>query len=217
METEALIDVRVETPGPALAGDLGLPPDAKGIVLFAHGSGSGRKSPRNREVAATFRSRGIATMLFDLLTPEEEIAEERTRHLRFDVAMLARRLAAATAWTLDHPRTRGLHVGYFGASTGAAAALVAAAAAKQVVRAVVSRGGRPDLAGESLANVEAPTLLLVGGADGPVIDLNQQALDELRCPKELVIVPGATHLFDEPGTLEEVARLAGDWFERHLV
>ena len=200
-----------------LEGNLVVPDGARGIVLFAHGSGSGRHSPRNRYVAGVLQDAGLATLLIDLLTAEEEAIDERTRHLRFDIGLLAGRLIGATDWLAQRPETRELAIGYFGASTGAAAALVAAAERPRVVRAVVSRGGRPDLAGAALARVRAPTLLIVGGDDTQVIELNRQALAQLgAAEKELVIVPGATHLFEEPGTLEEVARLAAAWFARHL-
>jgi putative phosphoribosyl transferase len=200
-----------------LEGELSLPTRASGIVLFAHGSGSSRHSPRNRFVAETLQSRGIATLLMDLLTTSEEEIDRRTALLRFNISLLARRLAGATTWTLRQPDLRGLSVGYFGASTGAAAALVAAAQLSGTVAAVVSRGGRPDLAADALGSVVAPTLLIVGGNDGPVIDLNEQALAELGCSeKKLFIVPGATHLFEEPGALEEVARVAAEWFSRHF-
>jgi len=200
-----------------LEGDLSLPPHPCGIVLFAHGSGSSRRSPRNRYVAETLQSKGIATLLMDLLTESEEQIDQRTSQLRFNIRLLAKRLAGATTWTLRQPDLRGLSVGYFGASTGAAAALVAAAQLSGAVAAVVSRGGRPDLAGDALGSVVAPTLLIVGGHDGPVIDMNEQALAELGCSdKKLIIIPGATHLFEEPGALEEVSRVAGDWFSRHF-
>jgi len=200
-----------------LEGDLSLPPHPCGIVLFAHGSGSSRRSPRNRYVAETLQSQGIATLLMDLLTESEEEIDQRTSQLRFNIRLLAKRLAGATTWTLRQPDLRGLSVGYFGASTGAAAALVAAAQLSGAVAAVVSRGGRPDLAGDALGSVVAPTLLIVGGHDGPVIDMNEQALAELGCSdKKLIIIPGATHLFEEPGALEEVSRVAGDWFSRHF-
>jgi len=200
-----------------LEGNLGLPAHPCGIVLFAHGSGSSRLSPRNRFVAETLQSRGIATLLMDLLTASEEEIDQRTSQLRFNIRLLAKRLAGATTWTLRQPDLRGLSVGYFGASTGAAAALVAAAQHSGAIAAIVSRGGRPDLAGDALASVVAPTLLIVGGNDGPVIDLNEQALAQLGCSeKKLVIVPGATHLFEEPGALEEVASLAAEWFSRHF-
>jgi pimeloyl-ACP methyl ester carboxylesterase len=203
--------------GVVLRGDLEVPRGAMGLVLFAHGSGSSRFSPRNRAVAAELRRARLATLLLDLLTGEEERVDALTSHLRFDIPLLATRLVLATQWAQQQPETRFLPAGYFGASTGAAAALVAAAALRDVVHAVVSRGGRPDLAGRVLANVDAPTLLIVGGMDAPVIDLNRAALRVLRGAGELTIVPGATHLFEEPGALEEVARLAGAWFGLHLV
>jgi putative phosphoribosyl transferase len=200
----------------ALDADLGMPPEPIGLVLFAHGSGSSRLSPRNRHVARLLNEAGFATVLADLLTPAEESIDERTRELRFDIELLAQRLAAAAAWLAAQQETRGLPLGYFGASTGAAAALLAAARRPDAVRAVVSRGGRPDLAGAALARVRAPTLLIVGGADVPVITLNRQALAQLRCEKDLVIVPDATHLFEEPGALEAVAARAREWFLQHL-
>ena len=208
----------VEVPaGPVeLAGNLSVPEEAGGVVLFAHGSGSGRHSPRNRHVARTLEEAGLATLLIDLLTPDEEEADRESGHLRFDVGLLARRLAGATHWLRQNPDTRDLPVGYFGASTGAGAALVAAAERPREVGAVVSRGGRPDLAGDALPLVEAPTLLIVGSDDETVIRMNEEALGRLRAEKRLEIVPGAGHLFEEPGTLEEVARLAADWFTRHL-
>ncbi len=199
-----------------LEGNLGMSKDSRGIVLFAHGSGSSRHSPRNRFVAQVLRKSGLATLLIDLLTAEEEAVDIHTAHLRFDIGLLAKRLIGATDWLVQNPETRRLRIGYFGASTGAAAALVAATERTDIVGAVVSRGGRPDLAGPALHHVKAPTLLIVGGNDLPVIDMNREALEQLRSEKELVIVPGATHLFEEPGTLEEVARLATDWFVRHL-
>ncbi len=195
-----------------LHGDFGLPREAKGVVLFAHGSGSGRLSPRNRFVAQTLQQRGLATLLLDLL--EEREADDRRKV--FDIDLLADRLLGATTWLRQRPATADLPLGYFGASTGAGAALQAAARMPEAVAAVVSRGGRPDLAMPWLARVAAPTLLIVGGHDWPVIEMNQEALAKLTCPKELIIVPGATHLFEEPGTLEQVAGHAGDWFERHL-
>jgi dienelactone hydrolase len=211
---ERLVGVAV---GPlALEGNLSLPEEARGIVLFAHGSGSSRHSPRNRHVAQLLNEANLATLLIDLLTSEEEMIDLGTAHLRFDIGLLAERLVVATDWLRHQADTRGLRVGYFGASTGAAAALVAAAARPQVVGAVVSRGGRPDLAGAALARVEAPTLLIVGGKDFRVIELNRAAFTQLRCEKELVIVPGATHLFEEAGALDEVARPARKWFESHL-
>lgn len=203
--------------GVALEGDLGVPTNASGLVLFAHGSGSSRKSPRNAYVARVLRDAGVATLLFDLLTGEEEAVDEATGHLRFDIPFLARRLLAATDWALGEPATGGLAVGYFGASTGAAAALVAAAERPAIVRAVVSRGGRPDLAGDALPRVQAPTLLLVGGADGPVIERNEWAMRRMHAGVELEIVPGASHLFVEPGTLSRVAHRAAEFFARHLV
>jgi pimeloyl-ACP methyl ester carboxylesterase len=199
-----------------LEGDLSIPASAAGIVLFAHGSGSSRRSPRNRFVAAILRQKGLATLLTDLLTATEEAVDERTRHLRFDIGLLARRLGAASDWVAASPLTRDLPVGYFGASTGAAAALVASADRPDAVRAIVSRGGRPDLAGEALRRVRAPTLFIVGGNDVPVIELNRDAMTRMTALTELAIVPGATHLFEEPGTLEEVGRLAADWFSRYL-
>ncbi|HET9109245.1 MAG TPA: alpha/beta family hydrolase [Ktedonobacterales bacterium] len=199
-----------------LEGALGIPTGAQGIVLFAHGSGSSRHSPRNRYVAQALREAGLATLLFDLLTTDEEAVDMMTAQLRFDISLLAERLVSATDWVSANAATRRLKIGYFGASTGAAAALVAAAERPSVVSAIVSRGGRPDLAGDALPRVEAPTLLIVGGLDDIVIELNQQALAQLRAEKRLQIVPGATHLFEEPGTLEQVARLARQWFTRHL-
>jgi dienelactone hydrolase len=204
------------------AGDARLPADmerperASGLVVFAHGSGSSRTSPRNRMVAEALQAQGLATVLMDLLTPEEEDQDRSTARLRFDIPLLAGRLVAAVDHLTGDPSTAGLPIGSFGASTGAAAALVAAARRPNDVRAVVSRGGRPDLAGDDLPSVRAPTLLIVGGADEQVIELNRQALERLGGEVALVIVPGATHLFEEPGALEEVARVAGDWFTRHL-
>ena len=203
--------------GPAeLEGALGVPEGATGVVLFAHGSGSGRRSPRNRYVARVLREAGLATLLIDLLTPEEEAVDIRTGLLRFDIGLLTERLAGATDWLVHNPDTQNSRIGYFGASTGAGAALVAAAKRPREVGAVVSRGGRPDLAEDALPLVKAPTLLIVGGKDVPVIGMNKEALERLRVKKELKIVPGATHLFEEPGALEEVARLAADWFAHHL-
>jgi dienelactone hydrolase len=200
-----------------LEGDLHLPAGAAGIVVFAHGSGSSRHSPRNRYVARVLNRAGLATLLFDLLTGEEEIEDGLTAHLRFDIPLLAGRLAGATDWLSGNPFTRHLRVGYFGASTGAAAALVAAAERPEAIGAVVSRGGRPDLAGDALKGVRAPTLLIVGGRDERVEWLNRLAQAQLRTTSSLVIVPGATHLFEEPGTLEQVASLACRWFQRYLV
>ncbi len=199
-----------------LEGNLDVPEGARGIVLFAHGSGSGRNSPRNRYVAGVLREAGLATLLMDLLTTEEEEADLRTGHLRFDIGLLAQRLAGATDWLTENPLTRNLRIGYFGASTGAGAALVAAAKRQEAVGAVVSRGGRPDLAGDALPLVRAPTLLIIGGDDVPVIRMNREAFARISAQKRLEIIPGATHLFEEPGTLEEVARLAAVWFVRHL-
>jgi len=209
-------EVRVPAGPVTLEGSLVVPHDARGIVLFAHGSGSGRHSPRNRYVARELREAGLATLLIDLLTPEEEEVDLQTRHLRFDIGLLAERLVYATDWLLHNPDTRGLRVSYFGASTGAGAALVAAAGLSETVGAVVSRGGRPDLAGKGLSRVRAPPLLIVGGVDVPVIGMNQEALAQLRARRKLEIVPGATHLFEEPGALKEVARLASEWFIRYL-
>jgi putative phosphoribosyl transferase len=216
MESIDVSPVRVPAGDVMLEGDLSVPAAAHGVVLFAHGSGSSRHSPRNRYVARTLNEAKLATLLLDLLTPEEEAADRRTGHLRFDIGLLADRLIHATDWIARQPRTHQLQVGYFGASTGAAAALVAAAERADVVGAVVSRGGRPDLAGLALTRVRAPTLLIVGGNDDVVIELNREALAQLRCEKSLVIIPGATHLFEEPGALEEVARLARAWFAGHL-
>lgn len=186
------------------------------MVIFAHGSGSSRHSPRNRYIAQELQQAGLATLLFDLLTAEEEQLDDYTRQYRFDIGLLAERLVASSDWLALNPLTRPLEQAYFGASTGAAAALVAAAQLPARVRAVVSRGGRPDLAGDALEKVRAPTLLIVGGWDVEVLRLNQQAFERLNCRKKLVVVPGATHLFEEPGKLEEVARLARDWFAQHL-
>ncbi len=208
--------VRVPVGAVSLDGDLCIPEGAQGLVLFAHGSGSGRHSPRNRYVAGALQERRLATLLIDLLTVEEEVVDMRSGELRFDIGLLAGRLIGATDWLGTNDTTRALRVGYFGASTGAAAALVAAAERPAAVGAVVSRGGRPDLAAEVLPRVQAPTLLIVGGNDVPVIGMNREALALMRAQAQLVIVPGATHLFEEPGALEEVARLAGDWFARYL-
>jgi len=200
-----------------LGGELHLPPDASSLVLFAHGSGSGRHSPRNQFVARTLRKEGkIGTLLFDLLTVEEEKAENHTRHLRFNIPLLAERLVEVTRWALDTVATRDVNVGYFGSSTGAAAALVAAAELSDTVSAVVSRGGRPDLAGDALGHVRAATLLVVGSLDKPVISLNEEAYYLLHCERALRIVPGASHLFEEDGALERVASMAAEWFAGHL-
>jgi putative phosphoribosyl transferase len=208
--------VRIDVGGVALEGNLTIPAGARGLVIFAHGSGSSRFSPRNRYVASVLQAAGLATLLMDLLTADEERVDDVTRELRFDIDFLAERVARAIDWAARAPATRGLAIGCFGSSTGAAAALVAAAARPDHVAAVVSRGGRPDLAGDALARVEAPTLLLVGGEDRVVIGLNREALHALDCEKKLTIVPGATHLFEEPGTLARVAALAAEWFASHL-
>jgi len=208
---------RIPFEGTTLDADLSVPADAKGIVLFAHGSGSSRFSRRNRSVARKLQHAGFATVLLDLLTPEEERAEALTRHLRFDIEMLSVRLATVTNWAVAQIGLDGLPVGYFGASTGAAAKIVAAAALPDLVGAVVSRGGRPDLAGTALEDLRVPTLLIVGGADTVVIGLNQEALGRLRCIARLEIVPRAGHLFEESGALEKVADLACQWFTEYLV
>jgi putative phosphoribosyl transferase len=208
-------DIQIRSSAVQLSGDLTLPEKAQGVVLFAHGSGSSRHSTRNQFVARTIREAGVGTLLFDLLTQDEEAVDARTGHLRFDIGLLASRLIDVTYWIngeLDY-----LRVGYFGSSTGGGAALVAAAELRDNVAAVVSRGGRPDLAGPALPKVKSPTLLIVGGFDYPVIEMNKEALGRMRCEKELKIVPGATHLFEEPGTLEQVASLAAKWFEKYLV
>jgi len=207
-------DVEIRSGAVRLSGDLSIPVGAQGVVLFAHGSGSSRHSPRNQLVARTIREAGVGTLLFDLLTKQEEAVDVHTAHLRFDIGLLAERLIDATYWVkgeFDY-----LNVGYFGSSTGGGAALVAAAELGDSVGAVVSRGGRPDLAGDALPKVMSPTLLIVGALDYPVIEMNKSALARMRCEKEMKIVAGATHLFEEPGTLQEVARLAADWFQRHL-
>jgi putative phosphoribosyl transferase len=210
-------EVLIDLEGVTLEGSLALPADAQGLVLFAHGTGSSRHSPRNRYVAQILQSQRIGTLLFDLLTRHEESVDQYSGELRFDIPFLARRLVRATRWVKSIPEIRDLKIGYFGASTGAGAALVAAAELPEIVCAVVSRGGRPDLAGGALALVHAPTLLVVGGDDKPVIAMNREAVTKLKCPdKKLVIIPGATHLFEEPGTLEAVAKVAADWFTRHF-
>jgi putative phosphoribosyl transferase len=208
--------VKIPTEKVVVEGDLTLPEQCTGIVVFAHGSGSSRHSPRNKHVAKLLQDANIATLLMDLLTIEEEAVDMFTAQLRFDINLLAGRLEGATDWVGENNMTRNLHVGYFGASTGAAAALVAAAKRQSVVKAVVSRGGRPDLAFESLPKVKAPTLLIVGGDDEPVIGMNREAMQKMKTECKLVIVPGATHLFEEPDKLDEVAELARDWFLRHL-
>jgi putative phosphoribosyl transferase len=201
--------------GVVLHGGLELPPAAAAVILFAHGSGSSRHSPRNQYVAGVLHEAGLGTLLFDLLSNEEEAADSYNRELRFDIELLATRLLAATRWVREQPVTASLRLGYFGASTGAAAALIAAAEDEHV-GAVVSRGGRPDLAGNALDRVRAPTLLIVGGADEPVISLNRHAARRLRCEHELEIIPGASHLFEEPGTLDQAATMAARWFAAHL-
>jgi len=199
-----------------LEGELAIPRGAGGVVVFAHGSGSSRHSPRNQFVARVIRESGNGTLLFDLLTTDEEIEDNVTRRLCFDIGLLADRLVEVTSWLVQQPAARDLGIGYFGSSTGGGAALVAAAAVGPRIDAVVSRDGRPDLAGDALRRVQAPTLLIVGGYDHVVIGLNEEALAEMRCEKELKIVPGATHLFEEPGALESVARSAANWFRQHL-
>ena len=210
--------VQILSTGVRLEGIASIPENPQGLVVFVHGSGSSRNSPRNQFVAQTLQEGGLATLLFDLLTPYEEEIDLRTRHLRFDIDMLARRTAGVLEWLDLQPFAYELRRGLFGSSTGAAAALMAAAELPDKVDAVVSRGGRPDLAGPALPKVQAPTLLIVGGNDKPVIDLNEEALDQMeqRSEKKLVIVPGASHLFEEPGTLEDAARLATEWFQTHL-
>src|SRR5580765_5091783 len=208
-------EVRISAGSVALEGNLSLPDHAIALVLFAHGSGSSRHSPRNQFVARTLNKARLATLLFDLLTPDEELIDARTAELRFNIGLLAERLVHATRWAKQEQQTCDLRIGYFGSSTGGGAALVAAAALPQDVGAVVSRGGRPDLAGEALPKVQAPTLLIVGGNDDIVIELNEQARDRMRCEVKLEIIPGATHLFEEPGALERVAQLASDWFSLH--
>lgn len=208
--------LELETCGVTLEGDLLRPDEPAGIVVFAHGSGSSRFSVRNRRVARHLAEQGLATLLFDLLTPDESLIDERTRALRFDIPLIGARMSGAVAWVAASPETREWGIGLFGASTGAAAALIAAAEQPALVQAVVSRGGRPDLAGEALPRVKAPTLMLVGGWDTQVIDLNEQAMARMTCPRELLIVPGATHLFEEPGTLEKVEAHAARWFLDHL-
>jgi putative phosphoribosyl transferase len=209
-------EVRIQAGRAVLSGNLHIPDGAGALVLFAHGSGSSRQSPRNQFVARTLNEAGLATLLFDLLTQEEEALDMRTREHRFNIRLLAGRLAHATKWAKQQGQTRNLQIGYFGSSTGGAAALVAAINVPQDVGAVVSRGGRPDLAGEALPKVQAPTLLIVGSNDDIVIELNEQARDKMCCEVKLEIIPGATHLFEEPGALEKVAKLASDWFIAHL-
>jgi putative phosphoribosyl transferase len=208
--------VKIPAGKATINGNLTVPPKAKGIVLFAHGSGSSRFSPRNTMVAREINKAGIATLLIDLLTEEEETKDEFTGKYRFDIDLLASRLIFATEWLTTNPNTAKLEVGYFGASTGAAAALIAAAKHPEQIKAVVSRGGRPDLAGDYLSRVKAPTLLIVGGDDTEVLQLNREALEQLRSDKKLTVVPGATHLFEESGKLEQVAKLAIEWFSKYL-
>lgn len=210
-------EVRIPAGDASLWGDLALPPGARGIVLFAHGSGSGRHSSRNRLVAHRLQEAGIGTLLFDLLTAQEEQRDLHTREHRFDIPLLTARMQEATAWAASLAEARDLPIGYFGASTGSAAALIAAARLGDRIAAVVSRGGRPDLAGAAcLEAVTAPTLLIVGGADTGVLELNEQAYARMRCRKELRVIPGATHLFEEPGALDGVAQAAAQWFARHF-
>ncbi len=211
-----MTEVQIPAGRDVLSGNLTIPENAIALVLFAHGSGSSRHSPRNQFVAGTLNGAGLGTLLFDLLTPEEEALDIYTREHRFNISLLAERLVHATKWTRQQEETRDLHIGYFGSSTGGAAALVAAAEIPQDIRAVVSRGGRPDLAGDALPRVQALTLLIVGGSDDVVIELNEMARDQMRCEVKLEIIPGATHLFEEPGALEQVAKLASDWFSLHL-
>ena len=211
--------VQILSTGVRLEGIVSIPEDARGLVVFVHGSGSSRHSPRNQYVAQTLQAGGLATLLFDLLTAYEEESDLQTRYLRFDINLLARRTAGVMEWLELQPYAYGMKRGLFGSSTGAAAALMAAAELPDQVDAVVSRGGRPDLAGAALRDVEASTLLIVGGSDDVVIDLNEQALQHISVDteKKLVVVPGASHLFEEPGALEEAARLARDWFQAHLI
>ncbi len=217
LDTRGVTPVVVPVDGAGLEGDLAVPDGSTGIVVFAHGSGSSRQSPRNRRVARTLNQVGLATLLIDLLTPAEEAVDRLTAQHRFDIQLLARRLTGVADWLDPSAHSASLPVGLFGASTGAAAALVAAASRPRAIGAIVSRGGRPDLAGAALPRVQAPTLLIVGGADRQVLELNRQALELLGATeKEVVVVPGATHLFEEPGALEQVAQLAAGWFSRHL-
>ena len=208
--------VRIDLGRVALEGDLEMPANASGLVIFAHGSGSSRFSRRNRAVARTLRQHGFGTLLLDLLTREEEAEDEQTCEYRFDIPLLGKRVIAAADWTRERADLAALPLVFLGASTGAAAALIAGAARPAITSAVISRGGRPDLADEALERVQAPTLLIVGGADGPVIELNRYAMRRMHAPVSLEIVPGATHLFEEPGALDEVSRLAAEWCERHL-
>ena len=209
-------EVQIQAGRAVLSGNLTIPENATGLVLFAHGSGSSRHSPRNQFVARTLNDGGLATLLFDLLTPDEEATDMYTREHRFNIGLLAERLVHAARWAKQQEQTRNLRIGYFGSSTGGGGALVAAAEIPQDVGAIVSRGGRPDLAGDALPKVQAPTLLIIGGNDDIVIELNEMARDQMRCEVKLEIVPGATHLFEEPGALEKVAKLASDWFVHQL-
>jgi len=211
-----MTEVQIPAERAVLSGNLTIPENTEALVLFAHGSGSSRHSPRNQFVARTLNSATLGTLLFDLLTPEEEALDIYTREHRFNISLLAERLVHATKWAMQQEQTRDLRIGYFGSSTGGAAALVAAAELSQDVGAVVSRGGRPDLAGAALPRVQAPTLLIVGSNDDIVIALNEMARDQMRCEVKLEIIPGATHLFEEPGALEQVAKLASDWFLLHV-
>jgi dienelactone hydrolase len=211
-----MVETSIPLNGVTLDASVSVPREASGLVIFAHGSGSSRHSPRNQYVAGTLREAGLGTLLFDLSTAEEEQAEADTRHLRFDIPFLAERLVGVTRWALEQMKPHEVNIGYFGSSTGAAAALLAAAKLRDVVAAVVSRGGRPDLAGDALEEVKARTLLIVGGEDRDVITLNQQAYTRLRCEKTLRIIPGASHLFEEPGALENVTETASKWFARYL-
>jgi len=209
-------EVQIHAEHAVLSGNLTIPENATALVLFAHGSGSSRHSPRNQFVAGTLNDAGLATLLFDLLTQEEEAIDIQTRQHRFNIGLLAERLVHATKWAKQQEHTRDLRIGYFGSSTGGAAALVAAAEIPKDAGAVVSRGGRPDLAGDALPKVQAPTLLIVGGNDDVVIELNEMARDQMRCEVKLEIIPDATHLFEEPGALEQVAKLASEWFVNHI-
>ena len=211
-----MTEVQIPAERAVLSGNLTIPDNAVALVLFAHGSGSSRHSPRNQFVARTLNGAGLGTFLFDLLTPEEEALDIYTREHRFNISLLAERLVHATKWVRQQEETRDLPIGYFGSSTGGAAALVAAAELPQEVGAVVSRGGRPDLAGDALPKVQAPILLIVGGNDDIVIELNETARDRMRCEVKLEIIPGATHLFEEPGALEQAAKLSSDWFVNHI-
>ncbi|MEN6644967.1 MAG: dienelactone hydrolase family protein [Armatimonadia bacterium] len=216
MQAATEVAVQIPAEDAILQGDLALPPQPRGLVIFAHGSGSSRHSPRNRYVAGVLQQAGLGTLLMDLLTVDEEAVDQYTRHLRFDIPLLSGRLVAATDWAKDEEQLRGLNIGYFGASTGAGAAIMAAVQRSDQVKAIVSRGGRPDLAEAALEQIQAATLLLVGDRDYPVIDLNEQAFERMKCEKRLTLVPRATHLFEEPGTLEQVAELAASWFGTHL-